>query len=54
MNLQSDPINNPPMNALDERAARNLREYRNAQLVSALLVWATIVILMLIAAALSL
>ena len=54
MNHQTDPINNPPMSALDERAARNLRQYRNAQLVSSVLLWATIIIIVLIAAAFSL
>ena len=53
MNHQIDPINNPPMSALDERAARNLRQYRSAQLVSSVLLWATIIIIVLIAAAFS-
>jgi len=53
MNHQTDPIN-PALVAIDERAARNLRQYRSAQLVSSVLLWATIIILVLIAAAFSL
>ena len=54
MNHQTDLINNSPMTALDKRAARNLRQYRSAQLVSFVLLWASIIILVLIAAAFSL
>ena len=53
MNHQTDPINTALV-VIDERAARNLRQYRQAQLVSSVLMWATIIILVLIAAAFSL
>ena len=53
MNHQTDPINQDLV-VIDERAARNLRQYRSAQLVSSVLMWATIIILVLIAAAFSL
>jgi hypothetical protein len=53
MNHHTDPIN-PALVVIDERAASNLRQYRSAQLVSSVLMWATIIILVLIAAAFSL
>ena len=53
MNHQTDPIN-PALVVIDEKAARNLRQYRRSQIVSSVLMWATIIILVLIAAAFSL